>query len=257
MSNPYEILGVQPGVSRKDLDKAYRALLAKNKIDYSAEASRQKAQEEKIKKINEAYEDIKSGNTGQKNNQSGAHGFDFSQFGFGGFGNNPFNFEFDLGDLFRGGFQKPKRQRVHQIEMTLLETLSNKKVRINNQEFTVPFGVRDGDTFMLRNQGSHNDIEDYVKIYITPQKGVARIGNDLWVLLRHNGKGISFEHPVYGNLTKDCNNEFGEVLKFNSYGFRTEHISGDLIALVLPQEANLKAREILEEYLRLKENVRL
>lgn len=88
-SKPYEILGVKPGVSVQELKAAHRDLAKVWHPDrFGHDVRLQKKAQEKLKEINEAYDQLISGkvpkstslytNTGQQSSSTRSAGFDYS-----------------------------------------------------------------------------------------------------------------------------------------------------------------------------------
>ena len=112
----YQILGVSKNAPKEEIKKAFRKLAHKYHPDRGGD-------EAKFKEISEAYavlsDDQKRaeydayGRTFAGAAGGGAPGFDFGGFDFGGFsreaGQGPFEFEFDLGDLFGDLFGAARR----------------------------------------------------------------------------------------------------------------------------------------------------
>ena len=74
-SDPYELLGVRPGVSRQELKVAYRDLTKVWHPDRFAHDPRlQEKAQEKLKEINDAYEQLISGKTRQRRMAQSARG---------------------------------------------------------------------------------------------------------------------------------------------------------------------------------------
>ncbi len=143
----YQILGVSKNAPKEEIKKAFRKLAHKYHPDRGGD-------EQKFKEISEAYavlsDDKKRaeydayGRTFAGASGSGAPGFDFSGFDFSGFGGTagqgPFEFEFDLGDLFgdifgatarRGGAQTPRGRDISiDVELTLNEAATGVERRI-------------------------------------------------------------------------------------------------------------------------------
>ncbi len=89
MSNPFEILGIEPGASEEDIKKAYKKMAMEHHPDRHPE---DKQAEDKFKEISAAYETLKKNNWQQED--FGGH------FGFNGFSSVNINIE----DLFQQAF---------------------------------------------------------------------------------------------------------------------------------------------------------
>lgn len=105
----YNVLGVDKGASQDEIKKAYRKLAHKHHPDKGGDEAR-------FKEASEAYGTLSNKDKRAQYDQFGRT-FDSSQFGgasgFGGF--DPRNmgnmgFDFDLGDIFGGGFGGNRRQ---------------------------------------------------------------------------------------------------------------------------------------------------
>ena len=87
MTDPYKVLGLEPGATDEQVKKAYRTLAKKYHPDLNPG---DKAAEQKMKEINDAYDRIKSGNV-SGNNTNGQYNNGGYQYGgytsYGGFGN--------------------------------------------------------------------------------------------------------------------------------------------------------------------------
>ena len=58
MTNPYEVLGVSPSATDEDIKKAYRELAKKYHPDNYADSPLADLAEQKMKEVNEAYDEI-------------------------------------------------------------------------------------------------------------------------------------------------------------------------------------------------------
>ena len=58
MTNPYEVLGVSPDASDEEIKKAYRELAKKYHPDNYANSPLADVAEQKMKEVNEAYDEI-------------------------------------------------------------------------------------------------------------------------------------------------------------------------------------------------------
>ena len=74
MANPYEILGVSPTASDEEIKKAYRQLAMKYHPDNYADNPLSELAEEKMKQINEAYDQIQRERAGGSSSGSGYYG---------------------------------------------------------------------------------------------------------------------------------------------------------------------------------------
>lgn len=83
MTNPYEVLGVSPSASDEEIKKAYRELAKKYHPDNYADSPLADLAEQKMKEINEAYDEIN--NMRQKGKGTGSGGASSS---YGGYSSN-------------------------------------------------------------------------------------------------------------------------------------------------------------------------
>ena len=128
----YKILGVEKNATEADIKSAFRKLAHQHHPDKNG------GDDKKFKEVNEAYQTLSDKQKRAQYDQFGPayaqggfgagtgnpfggggnpfEGFDFSQFQQGGFGQG--GFEFDLGDLFGGGFGggRSKVRRGNDIE---------------------------------------------------------------------------------------------------------------------------------------------
>ena len=80
MANPYEVLGVSPDASDEEIKKAYRQLAKKYHPDNYADSPLADVAEQKMKEVNEAYDEInrmrkKGRGTGSTGNAQSAGGY--------------------------------------------------------------------------------------------------------------------------------------------------------------------------------------
>lgn len=105
VNDPYQVLGLRRGASLEEVKKAYRAMAKKFHPDQFTEASAKELAEEKMQRINEAYDAITTGQvedpsaagqgtagSANANPWAGRHGSFYDQrtyTGHGGYGMNP------------------------------------------------------------------------------------------------------------------------------------------------------------------------
>ena len=136
MTDPYQVLGVSPSDSDDTISQAYRKLAKKYHPDLNpgnAEAER------KMREINAAYEQIKTGQHGgatyeHQTNRGGANGNPYGNpYGNGQY--NPFEdgpfasgggFDpFDMFNMFGGGQQGQQRQQQHKASSPKMQAVHN------------------------------------------------------------------------------------------------------------------------------------
>ncbi|MGH1485643.1 MAG: molecular chaperone DnaJ [Cellvibrionaceae bacterium] len=118
----YEILGVDKGISEKDLKKAYRRVAMKYHPDRNPD---DKEAEEKFKEASEAYEILSDSQKRAAYDQYGHDGVDPQMGGGAGFNNFSDIFGDVFGDIFGGGGSRGGRgpQRGSDLQYTLQVTL--------------------------------------------------------------------------------------------------------------------------------------
>lgn len=259
MRDPYEILGVQRGVSKEDLEKAFRQQAAKNHPDRFKDPVKKKQAEARFKEITEAYKAISSGKAD----------FNQGQSGFGpGFSEGNFTGDFDINDVFSSFFGGNRKQssfnrQMMRIKVDLMETFNDirKTIKLNLKSRTgintkdisimIPKGVDDGSNFIIY-RDDLNEVVLQVQV-VNNNPNICRIKNDLWVISMISNNKVSFEHPIAGKIDSTCSH-FGEKIILRNYGFPYNGGSGDLI--IIGSSNNSSSIELLQDYLNLKKNER-
>ena len=125
MKDPFKILGVDSNSSDEEIKKAVNKLRYKWHPDKQVAPEAKKQAEEKIKEINNAYDQIKNAEARQKyqQQQTFGHGFD------GGFDFNGGGFNFDFSNFFNGG----GNNNVIDVYLTITEAMQgiNKTISYN------------------------------------------------------------------------------------------------------------------------------
>jgi molecular chaperone DnaJ len=128
MNDPYQVLGVSPTATDDEVKKAYRALARKYHPDNYHENPLADLAQEKMKVINEAYEEIQAQRKGRTSSGSAYQGGAGNPYGGNPYGGNPFT-----GGAY-GGYRSqytgtPAFQRVrmaiNQDDLNLAEELLN------------------------------------------------------------------------------------------------------------------------------------
>ncbi len=162
----YEILGVSKSASQDEIKRAYRKLALMYHPDKGGD-------QEKFKKVNEAYQILSDPQKRSQYDQfgkAGAQGFSGSggfsgQRGFEGFdfGGGGFEFSFGgggLGDIFGDFFSQAFSTVQAQVEITPAQAVLGDKLQINvagdKIEFEIPSGTQDGTQFRIRGKGRKN-----------------------------------------------------------------------------------------------------
>lgn len=168
----YEILGIPKTASQDEIKKAYRKLALKYHPDKGGE-------QEKFKKINEAYQilsDPQKRSNYDQFGKAGAQGFTgssgfgkqsegFEGWNFGGFssqGGSTSDWEFNfggggLGDIFGDFFSQAFSTIQAQVEITPAQATlgDNLTIDISGEkiEIEIPAGTQDGTQFRIRGKG--------------------------------------------------------------------------------------------------------
>ena len=92
MSNPYEVLGVAPGATDEEIKKAYRNLAKKYHPDNYADSPLADVAEQKMKEVNEAYDEInRMRQKGKGTGSTGSSAYSSSGYNSSGYGYSKYN----------------------------------------------------------------------------------------------------------------------------------------------------------------------
>lgn len=133
----YEVLGVNRNASDDDLKKAFRRLARQHHPDLQTDPARKKAEEEKFKEANEAYEVLSDpdrrkkydvfGHAGAGQGFGGSEGFDFGR-GFGDIFGDIFE------DFFGGGRGRSRAEAgtdlQYNLELAFEEAVAGKEAKL-------------------------------------------------------------------------------------------------------------------------------
>ncbi|MBT9159724.1 MAG: Curved DNA-binding protein [Dehalococcoidia bacterium] len=282
----YQILGVNRGVSDKEIKKAYRKLARKyhpdvNPGDKSAEA--------RFKEINEAHEVLSDPEKRRKYDQFG-HKWQFAEQ-FAGAGAQPYGdfkrggtvFEFgdldegNLGGIFESLFRdhtfdrtthtrgrdRKKRALEQPVELSLEEAYSGtqRTVELDGRrlEVKIPPGVNDGSRIRVAAGDGQEGGDIYLMISVKPHQRFERKGSDLHVevpvSLTETILGGETEVPTpKGKLALKIPPETQNGKVFRLAGQGMPHLGnsgkGDLFAkirVVLPTNLTERERDLFKE----------
>ena len=157
-TDPYKVLGVSPGASDEEIKKAYRDLARKYHPDKYKDTDLKDMAEEKMKEVNEAYEEIKKIRSGKSNNN----------------GNNSYNGGYNGGYNGNSGYSG---QRSNYNYADVRRNINNGNVAAAEAEL---YSVNEGDRAAEWNylmgcvcikKGHHVDAQRYLEKACTMDPG--------------------------------------------------------------------------------------
>lgn len=259
----YQVLGVQRTASQDEIQKAYRSLARKHHPDLNPD---DKTAQQKFKDIQQAYAVV---GEPEKRQMYDRHGPDFERAGgqpfqgggnpFGG-GGGGFEFDGDLGDLFRqftggagGGGRRPQQPTGGQdmsAELTIPFSTAvlggEAAISVHRQgkhesiQVKIPPGVDSGKKIRLRGQGEQSRTggkpgDLLVTLSVAPHPCFRRAGNNLEIRLpitiKEAALGGSVEMPTPGGtvtLKIPPGSSGGQRLRVKGQGVRSSAGAGDL-----------------------------
>lgn len=198
MDDYYNILGVNRSASQEEIKRAYRKSAHAHHPDKGGE-------QERFKKVNEAYQVLSDpqkraaydqfGKLGADGSRAGGagSGAGFEDFGFGAEGFN-FGFGGGLGDIFENFFGSALATVTTQLPIRLDQAVLGDTVQFQFQserlELRIPAGIQDGTQFRFRGKGMamrggrRGDLIVAVKVEI-PRR-LSREERRLWEELRRS-----------------------------------------------------------------------
>ena len=211
----YETLGVNKGATKEEIKKAFYKLAHKYHPD------KKEGDEAKFKEVNEAYQTLSDDQKRSKYDQFGPQYANMGggaggqyQGGFGGFEGFDINdifrnmgggggfqgggIEFDLNDLFGGGFKRTPRGRDIETEMkiSLLDSIMGveKTISLHSHgevRVKIPAGVMSGQTMKMSGHGEK--IKDgkpgdlYIRIKVNIPTKLSKRAKELLEELKKEG----------------------------------------------------------------------
>ena len=123
MRDPYEVLGVSPGATDDEIKKAYRELARKYHPDNYQNSPVADLAQEKMKEINQAYEEIQQRrkNGGTAPGGSYGYGYGYAGNGYGGYQQSGYSYTTGTTDPF----YLRVRAAIQQGDLNLAEELLN------------------------------------------------------------------------------------------------------------------------------------
>lgn len=200
----YEVLDIPKTATKAEIKKAYRKLAMKYHPDVN---KGDENSEDKFKEVNEAYENLSDDKKKQIYDRYGHQdqngGGQQGGFGAGGFEDifrgQTAGFGSIFEEFFGGGpSNRPQKGQdiVQQVNITLEEAFFGKKINIKmlngeTKEFNIPRGIDNGTELRIQGQGypSKNkgpNGDYFIRVFVTPVKGIKRTGDDLVYLLDIN-----------------------------------------------------------------------
>lgn len=256
MRNPYEILGLAPGASDRQVRDVYRRLAKKYHPDLNP-GNRQA--EERFKQINEAYEQLSDPPRHSAGDSVGPR--------FRARGAPPFARSEDLGDLFKQFFNQHSNNNLRShLTLDFLEAINGtcKQVFLANGRslmVTVPPGAEDGQVIRVSRPADARDqkpTKAYVTLRVRPHKYFTRKGNNLYldfpatVYEAVMGLAVSVPTPsglVWMNLPKGSNTD--SVVRLRGRGVPSPGRHGDLyvrIKIVLPRQHEAGLEKLIQSW---------
>ncbi len=196
----YEILGVSKNASSEEIKSAYRRLALK----YHPDRGGGKAEEEKFKEINEAYQALSDpekraqydrfGRVGTGAGPGGysswqgdwTGGINFGGFNFGGFSGLNDIFE----EMFAGAFSTVQAEVTISPAQAVLGDRLSLQFEDQKVDLNIPAGTQDGQQFVFRGKGrptkrGRGDLIISIRIKMPNGRRLSRTERELWEKLKN------------------------------------------------------------------------